>query len=185
MDNRYLQALFADLTHPTGVNSLDIDVPLQNPPTPSTAPHYTSPEGLEPPGQDTSVIAAPPVTVSTPRLGDRASEPAPRPTRIAADVAAAPPVSGSSTNVRSRASGPGSQTNKVRADAPGSIQGFVKDANGGAIKGADVRIESRDGKQVFRTVKTDPTGRYTSQGLQPGVYRVTLVVNGAVKASIM
>jgi hypothetical protein len=87
--------------------------------------------------------------------------------------------------VRSRASEPGSQTNKVKADAPGSIQGFVKDANGGAIKGADVRIESRDGKQVLRTVKTDPNGRYTSQRLQPGVYRVTLVVNGAVKASIM
>ena len=61
----------------------------------------------------------------------------------------------------------------------------MKDANGGAIKGADVRIESRDGKQVLHTVKTDPNGRYTSQGLQPGVYRVTLVVNGAVKASIM
>ena len=27
-------------------------------------------------------------------------------------------------------------------------------------------------------------GRYISQGLQPGVYRVSLVVNGAVKAAI-
>ena len=32
--------------------------------------------------------------------------------------------------------------------------------------------------------KTDTQGRYISQGLQPGVYRVALVVNGAVKASI-
>ena len=32
--------------------------------------------------------------------------------------------------------------------------------------------------------KTDTKGRYISQGLQPGVYRVALVVNGAVKASI-
>ena len=32
--------------------------------------------------------------------------------------------------------------------------------------------------------KTDTQGRYISQGLQPGVYRVSLVVNGAVKASI-
>src|SRR6267378_3097471 len=39
---------------------------------------------------------------------------------------------------------------------PASIQGIVKDAQ----------------------------GRYISQGLQPGVYRVSLVVNGAVKASI-
>jgi len=38
---------------------------------------------------------------------------------------------------------------------------------------------------VFGTVKTDLKGRYISHGLQPGVYRVTLLVNGAVKASIM
>jgi len=38
---------------------------------------------------------------------------------------------------------------------------------------------------VFRTVKTDPKGRYISQGLQPGSYRVTLLVNGTVKASIL
>jgi len=67
---------------------------------------------------------------------------------------------------------------------PASIQGIVKDAKGKPIKGADVRIESRDGKQVFNTVKTDTQGRYISQGLQPGVYRVSLVVSGAVKAAI-
>ena len=65
-----------------------------------------------------------------------------------------------------------------------AIQGVVKDAKGQAIKGADVRIESKDGRQKFNTVKTDGKGRYLSEGLQPGVYRVTLVVNGAVKASI-
>jgi hypothetical protein len=67
---------------------------------------------------------------------------------------------------------------------PASIQGIVKDAKGQPIKGADVRVESRDGKQLFNTVKTDAKGRYISQGLQPGVYRVSLVVNGAIKASI-
>jgi 5-hydroxyisourate hydrolase-like protein (transthyretin family) len=67
---------------------------------------------------------------------------------------------------------------------PASIQGIVKDAHGKPIKGADVRVESRDGKQLFNTVKTDTQGRYISQGLQPGVYRVSLVVNGAVKAAI-
>jgi Carboxypeptidase regulatory-like domain len=67
---------------------------------------------------------------------------------------------------------------------PASIQGIVKDAKGQTIKGADVRIESRDGKQLLGTVKTDAKGRYISQGLQPGVYRVSLVVNGAIKASI-
>jgi hypothetical protein len=67
---------------------------------------------------------------------------------------------------------------------PASIQGIVRDAKGKPIKGADVRVESKDGKQLFNTVKTDTQGRYISQGLQPGVYRVSLVVNGAVKASI-
>ena len=67
---------------------------------------------------------------------------------------------------------------------PAAIQGSVKDAKGQAIKGADVRIESKDGKQKFNTVKTDAKGRYISQGLPAGVYRVTLTVNGAVKASI-
>ena len=67
---------------------------------------------------------------------------------------------------------------------PASIQGIVKDAQGKPIKGADVRIESRDGKQLFNTTKTDTQGRYISQGLQPGVYRVSLVVKGAVKAAV-
>jgi Carboxypeptidase regulatory-like domain len=67
---------------------------------------------------------------------------------------------------------------------PSSIQGIVKDAKGQAIKGADVRVESRDGKTLLNTVKTDAKGRYISEGLQPGVYRVSLLVNGAVKASI-
>jgi hypothetical protein len=67
---------------------------------------------------------------------------------------------------------------------PASIQGTVKDAKGQPIKGADVRVESRDGKQLFNTVKTDAKGRYVSNGLAAGVYRVTLIVNGAVKASI-
>ena len=66
-----------------------------------------------------------------------------------------------------------------------AIQGVVKDAKGHVIKGADVRIESRDGSKLFKTVKTDANGRYVSDGLAAGVYRVTLVMNGTVKASIM
>ena len=68
---------------------------------------------------------------------------------------------------------------------PASIQGVVTDVKGQPIRGANVRIESKDGKQVFATAQTDAKGRYISQGLQPAVYRVTLMVNGAVKASIM
>jgi len=104
--------------------------------------------------------------------------------KITSDVTAAPPTTGSATSVRSRALEAGQPTNKITADGPAPIQGFVKDAKGEPIKGAGVRIESRDGKHVFSTVKTDPKGRYVSEALQPGVYRVTLLVNGTVKASI-
>jgi len=67
---------------------------------------------------------------------------------------------------------------------PSAIQGAVKDAKGQPIKGADVRIESKDGKQHFNTVKTDTKGRYISENLPVGVYHVRLLVNGAVKGSI-
>ncbi len=98
---------------------------------------------------------------------------------------AASPETGSTTSVHYRKLEAGVRTNKITADGPTSIQGFVKDAKGEPINGADVRIESRGGKQVFSTVKTDAKGRYISGGLQPGVYRVTLLVNGATKVSTM
>jgi tRNA A-37 threonylcarbamoyl transferase component Bud32 len=131
------------------------------------------------------VIAMPADTGSTTNVCDRALETGPRTNKIAADVAGAPPETGVNTSVDDRALEPGVRTNKIPADGPATIQGFVKDAKGEPITGTDVRIESRDGKQVFSTVKTDAKGRYSSQGLQPGVYRVTLLVNGAVKASII
>jgi serine/threonine protein kinase len=150
----YLQRLFTDVTHPTGITSIGISVPVQNPLNPFTVPDYTSPGGFDPRRPGTRVTPAPPGT-------------------------------GFTTSVRYRALEAGVRTNKITANGPASIQGFVKDAKGEPIKGAGVRIESRDGKQVFSTVTTDPKGRYISQGLQPGVYRVTLLVNGAVTASIM
>jgi len=133
----------------------------------------------------TDVTAAPPDTGLNTSVRDRSSEVGQRTKKIAADVTAASPETGLDTSGRDRSSEPGLPTSKTTGKGPASIQGFVKDTKGEPIKGADLRIESRDGKQVFRTVKTDPNGRYTSQGLQPGVYRVTLLVNGAVKASIM
>ncbi len=212
----YLQGLFTDLTHPTGVGSIRISVPVQNPSNSFTVPDYTFPGGFDQRPPDTRVTAAPPgtgVTTSVrdraseaglrtnkitadmlaapPETGvitsvrDRASEASLRTNKITADVTAAPPGTGVVTSVRDRASEASLRTNKTTAEGPASIQGFVKDAKGEPIKGTDVRIESRDGKQVFSTVKTDSKGRYISQGLHPGFYRVTLLVNGAVKASIM
>ncbi len=130
------------------------------------------------------VIAAPPEKAFNTNALDRALEASLRTNKITAEVNAAPPETGFNTSVRDRASESGLRTDKIAADGPASLLGFVKDATGEPIKGADVRIESRDGKQVFSTVKTDPKGHYISQGLQPGGYRVTLLVNGVVKASI-
>jgi serine/threonine protein kinase len=131
------------------------------------------------------MLAAPPETGVTTNVRDRAWETAVRTNKITGGVSAAPPGTAVITSVRSRESEAGLRTNKITAEGSASIQGFVKDAKGAAIKGAGVRIESRDGKQVLNTVTTDPKGRYTSRGLQPGFYRVTLLVNGTVKASIL
>ncbi len=131
------------------------------------------------------VPAASPETALNTNMRDRPSEVSRRTNKITADVTAAPPETAPNTSVRDRASEAGLRTNKITADGPVSLQGFVKDAKGEPIKGADVRVESRNGKDVFSTVKTDTQGRYISQGLQPGVYRVTLLVSGVIKASIM
>jgi TolB-like protein len=210
------QGLFTDITPPTGVSSIGISLPVQNPSNPFTVSDYTAAGGFDPRRSDTRVtaaplgtgittsvrdhaskaglrtnkitadmLAAPPETGVTNSVRDRASEAGLRANKITADANAAPPGTGVASSVRDRASEPSVRTNKVTADGPASIQGFVKYAEDEPIKGADVRIESRDGKQVFSTVKTGPNGRYISQELQPGVYRVTLLVNGAVKASIM
>jgi len=64
------------------------------------------------------------------------------------------------------------------------LQGIVKDAKGQPIQGADIRIEATNTGRLLTTVKTTVNGRYSLEGLPEGKYRVTLVVNGAVKASI-
>jgi tRNA A-37 threonylcarbamoyl transferase component Bud32 len=132
-----------------------------------------------------AVTPAPRAIGVTTSVRDRASEARLQKNKTTADSTAARPTSGVNTSVRDSALESGVRTNKIAADRPASIQGFVKDAKGEPIKGADVRIESRDGKRVFNTVKTDPKGRYFSQGLQPGDYRVTLLMNGTVEASIL
>jgi hypothetical protein len=69
------------------------------------------------------------------------------------------------------------------AAGPG-LQGIVRDVKGHPIQGADIRIEATKTGGLLTTVKTNVNGRYSLEGLAAGSYRVTLVVNGAVKASI-
>jgi hypothetical protein len=66
-----------------------------------------------------------------------------------------------------------------------AFEGVVKDPAGHPVKGADVRIEATNGSNFSRIVKTDAAGHYTADGLPAGIYKATLVVNGAVKASIL
>jgi len=210
----YLQRLFTDVTHPISSTGISVPLQNPSNPftvpdytfsggfdqrradtrvnaTPpetgvATSVRYRATEA----GPRTNKITAE-ATVAPAEAGvatsvrDRATEAGPRTNKLKAEVTPAPPGTGIATTVRYRASETGLRTNKVTADAPASFQGFVKDAKGEPIKGADVRIESRDGKQLFSTATTDPKGRYISQGMQPGVYRITLLVNGAVKASIL
>ena len=172
--NLYLRRLITNITHPMGPGSTDVSVPMQYPSN-AIEPAHASPEGLASHRQGTRVNAAPSEKRSASTSGDE----------IIAVSTPAPPRTEVTISAPHRALEDGSQTNKIAADGPTSIRGIVKDANGEPIKGASVRIESRDGKQVFSRTKTDVKGRYVSQGLQPGVYRATLLVNGMAKASIM
>jgi len=63
-----------------------------------------------------------------------------------------------------------------------ALEGIVKDPTGRPIKGADVRIEAKNSSKI---VKTDANGHYVADGLVVGAYKVTLLVNGQVKATIL
>ena len=79
----------------------------------------------------------------------------------------------------------GAMLSVASASAANSVlQGIVKDASGHPIQGADVRLEETKTGRLLTTVKTNVNGRYKLDGLAAGRYRVTLVVNGAMKASI-
>jgi iron complex outermembrane recepter protein len=54
--------VFTDATHPFGISSEGISVPIQNPFNPFTVPDYASPGGFDPKRPDTKVSAAPPGT---------------------------------------------------------------------------------------------------------------------------
>jgi hypothetical protein len=66
--------------------------------------------------------------------------------------------------------------------APGTVEGGVKDAAGRPIEGAGVWIQ---GKDFSNHVRTDSNGHYISDILVGGSYRVTVVVDGAIRASIV
>ena len=64
-----------------------------------------------------------------------------------------------------------------------SIEGTVHGSDGKALKDAEVRVEGKD-KKIVATAKTDTRGHYSSTRLSPGVYKVSVVLRGAVQSSV-
>ena len=66
-----------------------------------------------------------------------------------------------------------------------ALEGTVNAPDGRPIKNAQVRIEAKNAK-LAKTITTDAKGHYFCDGLPTRTdYKVTLVVNGSVKASIL
>src|SRR5580765_5819515 len=66
----------------------------------------------------------------------------------------------------------------VSAQESGSvISGTVKDSSGGVLPGVSVRIASESTNDVADTT-TNPDGRYASEPLAPGAYRVSASLDG-------
>jgi Carboxypeptidase regulatory-like domain len=72
---------------------------------------------------------------------------------------------------------------KAHAEGEATLSGTVKGASGRAIQGAEIRIQGKDANKIGR-IHTDASGHYSYPALETGTYNVTLVVDGAVKASI-
>ena len=64
-----------------------------------------------------------------------------------------------------------------------SFEGTVRGSDGKALKDAEVRVEQKGNKNVVMT-KTDARGHYSYSRLSPGVYTVSVVLDGAVKSSL-
>ena len=63
-----------------------------------------------------------------------------------------------------------------------SFEGTVRGSDGKALKDAEVRVQGKDKKVA--TTKTDTRGHYSYARLSPGVYKVSVVLGGAVQSSV-
>jgi len=64
-----------------------------------------------------------------------------------------------------------------------SIEGTVRGSDGKALKDAEVRVEGKD-RKIVATTKTDTRGHYSSTRLSAGVYKISVVLGGAVQSSV-
>ena len=65
-----------------------------------------------------------------------------------------------------------------------ALEGIVRDANGRALSGAEIRIAMPENGSVLKAARTDGRGRYHAGDIQASVYQVSLVIGDQVKASI-
>ena len=66
--------------------------------------------------------------------------------------------------------------------AASSLQGEIRGVDGRPLSGAQVRIDRKDKNRAPIVATTDANGRYTANGVGAGVYRITVVSDGAVKS---
>jgi hypothetical protein len=69
------------------------------------------------------------------------------------------------------------------ATSSATIEGVVSDEKG-QLRQAQIRVEGREGSGLNQLVRTDAQGHYSVTGLSSGTFKVTLIVDGQVKASI-
>jgi len=72
---------------------------------------------------------------------------------------------------------------KAQAEGEATLSGVVKDAAGQPLQGAEIRIQGKDASKVGK-IHTNASGHYNYPALETGTYSVTLLVDGATKASI-
>ena len=64
------------------------------------------------------------------------------------------------------------------------IQGEVRGGDGRPLQNAEVRIERKDNAGSPVTIQTNAKGSYASSALPAGIYKISVVENGAVKSNI-
>ena len=65
-----------------------------------------------------------------------------------------------------------------------AIEGDVKGPDGKGVQKAEILIERKDMKGVYKGAKTDKKGHYIYNGLPLGTYKVSVVVDGQTKDSM-
>jgi hypothetical protein len=64
------------------------------------------------------------------------------------------------------------------------IEGKVRGVDGQPLQGAVVRIERNDKAGAPVTIQTNTKGNYVSSALPAGIYKISVVENGAVKSNV-